>query len=148
MSGVHSDQLLAVKHAVDSVAPAERSGKPKLPENITTGTTLAQLVNEDSWFTLNILKVNTDFLPEDVNDLPTSLLRITSHLRTLECLTSLMTVRNLEFLDAAKSEEHYHVLQVVEQDRKSMPNLQKRKSNNDDKKSDFWRSGGLLFQVI
>ena len=35
-----------------------------------------------------------------------------------------------DFLNAARSEEHYqNVLQVVEQDRKNMPNLRKRKLN-------------------
>ena len=66
-----ADKLLAVKTAVDILAPKKRIGlafgKPEFPTNITAATSLGDLVNEDSWFTIHILQINTDFLTEDVD---------------------------------------------------------------------------------
>ena len=43
-------------------------GKPNVPTDITLTKTLANFINEDSWFTLHIMQLNTDFRTEDVHD--------------------------------------------------------------------------------
>lgn len=136
-----ADRLLAVKPDVIMLAPQNRfgygHGKPTFPTAITQTTTLPDLVNQDSWFTLHVLQINPDFLTEDVNDWPNS----PSYQESVANVDAINVINDCaergvklssDFLNAAKTEEHYqNVLQVVEQDRKNMPNLRKRKSNSD-----------------
>lgn len=136
-----ADRLIAVKPASAMLAPKNRFGtgfgKPKFPTDITSTTTLADFVNEDSWFTLHILQINTNFLTEDVHDWSNSPAYQDSsdNVRAINVINDCAergVKLSSDFLDAARSEEHYqNVLQVVEQDRRNMPNLRKRKSNDD-----------------
>ena len=139
-----ANQPLTVKPAVDIVAPWKRLGssfgKPKVPKNITSATSLADLVNENSnsWFTLHILQVNTDFLTEDVNDWSNSSayqepLANDGVINVINDCAKRGVKLSADFLCVARDEQHYqNVLQVVEQARKNMPNLKKRKSNPGD----------------
>ena len=110
-------------------------GKPKLTTatRITESTTLADLVAQDSWFLLNSLQIDHEFLKEPAETWSHS----TSYQASLKNIDALNVVNDCaergiklssDFLSAAKSEEHYqNVLQVAEADRKKMPNLRKRK---------------------
>ena len=42
-------------------------GKPRFPENVSQNTALADLVGKDSWFTMNILQIDDQFLTDDVD---------------------------------------------------------------------------------
>ena len=136
--GAFANQLLTFKTAVAIVAPRKQCGssygKPaEFPNNITSATSLADLVNEDSWFTLHILQVDIDFLIEDVNDWSKS----SAYQESLADIEALNVINDYaerrvklsaDFLCVARDEQHYqNVLQVVEQDLKNMPNLRKRK---------------------
>ena len=110
-------------------------GKPdfcKIPESMKQSTTLADLVKPESWFTFELLQIDHSFLT-DVESWPDS----AAYQRSLSNIQGLNVINDCAergvklssgFLEAAKSEEHYqNILQVVEKDRKNMPNLRKRK---------------------
>ena len=135
-----ADRLLALKPDTIMLAPQKRFGyaygKPAFPD-ITQTTTLSSLVDTDSWFTLHLLQINPDFLAEEVNtwpDLPSyqeSAANVEAVNVINDCAERGVKLSS-DFINAAKSEQHYqNVLQVVEQDRKNMPNLRKRKSTSD-----------------
>lgn len=135
-----ADRLLALKPDTIMLAPQKRFGyaygKPAFPD-ITQATTLSSLVDTDSWFTLHLLQINPDFLAEEVNtwpDLPSyqeSAANVEAVNVINDCAERGVKLSS-DFINAAKSEQHYqNVLQVVEQDRKNMPNLRKRKSTSD-----------------
>ena len=132
-----ADRLLAVKPALELQSPQDRFGsgfgKPKFPNFITISTTLADLVGSDSWYTFAVLKINSEFLTEDVSDW-------SSHDGYQAALTNIEALNvindsaergvklSADFLSTSKKEEHYqNVLQVVEGDRSRQSNLRKRK---------------------
>lgn len=131
-----ADSLLAVKPSTPIIAPQQRFGtgfgKPVFPSDISLDTNLSDLVERDSWFTFHILKLNPDFLSEDVTDWPESAAFQDSktNLQALNVINDSAergVKLSSDFLAAAKSEEHYqNVLQVVEENRKQKPNLRKR----------------------
>jgi hypothetical protein len=132
-----ADSIMAVKPETYSKVPQHRYGtdfgKPKFPTTITLSTTLADLVGVDSWFVFEILKLDPEFLTEDVEAWSTS----AAYQSSLKNLQAVNVVNDCaergvklssDFLSTAKSEEHYqNVLQVVEQDRKKIPCLRKPK---------------------
>jgi len=135
--------LLATKPDGDFVTPLDRYGtgfgKPKFPSNISESTTLADLVSKDSWFTMNILEINHEFLSEPVEAWPES----AAYQASLSNIDALNVINDCaergvklssDFLSTSRSEEHYqNVLQVVEEDRRARPNmrLRKRKAKTD-----------------
>lgn len=134
-----ADRLLAFKPNKEILAPCDRFGtgfgKPRFPEDINKSTTLADLISQDSWFTLQLLQINTEFLTEKVDNWPhspayqSSAVNVEAINVVNDCAERGVKLSS-DFLTASKTEEHYqNVLQVVEQDRKSMPNLRKRKSD-------------------
>ena len=133
--------LLATKPESPLPSPENRFGngfgKPKFPERITESTVLSDLVAEDSWYTMGLLQIDTTFLEEPVDswsELPeyqASLANINSLNVINDCAERGVKLSS-DFLSAARSEDHYqNVLQVVEEDRRSRPNLRKRKAKTD-----------------
>ena len=112
--------------------PSER-----IPAQCTESTGLSDLVTEDSWYTMGLHQIDTTFLEEPVDswsELPAyqaSLANINS-LNVINDCTERGVKLSSDFLSAARSEDHYqNVLQVVEEDRRSRPNLRKRKAKTD-----------------
>jgi len=135
------DRLLTVKPPEVIHTPCDRFGtgfgKPKFPTGINRSTMLADLVSQDSWFTLQILEIDHEFLAEDVGSrsnfaaYQASVVNVDAMNVVNDCAERGVKLSS-DFLAAAKTEEHYqNVLQVVEQDRKQTSNLRKRKSTND-----------------
>ena len=137
-----ADKLIELKPDDDLMQnlPKERFGtgfgKPTFPADIKIQTKLADLVTEDSWFMFRLLDLDSDFLLEDVDKWDD----LTSFM-TSKCKARSLNVTNdaaeravklsTDFLQSARTEEKYQsVLQVVEQDRKWLPNLRKRKSKS------------------
>eukprot|EP00918_Siedleckia_nematoides_P031604 GHVU01068397.1.p1 GENE.GHVU01068397.1~~GHVU01068397.1.p1 ORF type:complete len:196 (+),score=29.36 GHVU01068397.1:165-752(+) len=130
--------LLAVKPDGDLVAPEDRYGtgfgKPEFPSDMSESTTLADLVSKDSWFTMHALQINHEFLAEPVEAWPES----AAYQASLANIDALNVINDsaergvklsADYLSASKSEDHYqNVLQVVEESRRSVPNLRKRKA--------------------
>jgi len=130
-----AQQLLTVKPNRTTHLPAHRFGagfgKPKFPTNINQSTILANLVDEDSWFLFSLLQINTDFFELDVNKWKTT----PSYKEALQSVKAINVVNDpaeraiklsSDYLDTAKSEEHYqNVLQIVEEERKLIPNLRR-----------------------
>ena len=137
----HKLILLTVKPPEVIHMPCDRFGtgfgKPKFLTGINRSTTLADLVSQDSWFTLQILEIDHEFLAEDVGSwsnsvaYQASVVNVDAMNVVNDCAERGVKLSS-DFLAAAKTEEHYqNVLQVVEQDRKQTSNLRKRKSTND-----------------
>ena len=63
--------LLELKLDQAVITPCNRYGtgfgKPRFPENVSQNTTLANLAGKDSWFTMNILQIDDQFLNDDVD---------------------------------------------------------------------------------
>ena len=132
-----ADQLLALQPEDDIRRPYNRYGtgfgKPNFPQSIEESTSLSDLVTEDSWFTLRLLKVDHKFLTEEVESWPVS----PAYNSSLANVAAVNVINDFaergvklssDFLSAAKTERHYqNVLQVVEEDRRQRPNLRKRK---------------------
>ena len=124
------------------VAPQDRYGtgfgKPEFPSDLSESTTLADLVSKDSWFTMYALQINHKFLEEPVAAWPES----SDYQHSLRNIDALNVVNDCaergvklstDYLSASKSEDHYQdVLQVVEESRRSVPNLRKRKAKTTD----------------
>jgi len=142
------EKLLAVKPPDDLKLPQDRYGtgfgKPKFPDAITERTRLGDLVTGDSWFIVQLLEMDMDFLNDDIENWPGHPAFLISKEKTT-CLNVVndsaeRSVKlSADFIEAAKSEEHYqNILQVVESHRKETPNLRKRKrsltkvANDDD----------------
>lgn len=104
-------------------------GKPKFPENISSETSLGELVGQDSWFFFQVLGMNTEFLSENV-DLMHGNANFQSALKNITAVNVVNDSAergvklSSDFLEAARQEEHYqNILQVVEKNRKEKPNL-------------------------
>lgn len=132
-----ADKLLAVKPEEEVITPCNRFGtgygKPQFPENITQSTSLAELAGSNSWFTLRILQIDHEFLADKVENWPlcaayqSSIVSVGA-INVINDTAERGVKLSSDFLGAARSERHYqNILQVVEQDRKNMPNLRKRK---------------------
>ena len=136
-----ADRLLALKPSSKSNnnnLPQNRFGtgfgKPKFPTNISLSTTLADLAGPDSWFTFDILHMNSDFLKEDV----TSWSSLASYQQSLENTLAINVVNDSaercikfssNFLHAVKMEDQYqNILQVVDRDRIQHPNIRTRRT--------------------
>lgn len=108
-------------------------GKPKFPP-VNSNTTLSSLVTEDSWFSLHLLRINTDFLKNEVADWATS----ESYISGLQNVRAINVINDAaergvklsgDYLSAARKECHYqNVVQVVQKNRHDLPNLRKRKN--------------------
>ena len=132
-----ADKLLAVRPTTEQVTPLNRFGvgfgKPVFPSAVTLTTTLADLAGPDSWFIFHILQLRPEFLSNDVVDWPQHAAYQASavNLQALNVINDCAergVKLSSDFLSSAKGEKHYqNVLQVVEEDRKQMPDLRKRK---------------------
>lgn len=132
-----SDRLQTIKPDPEVGLPQNRFGtgfgKPRFPQaiNLSSTTTLADLVGTDSWFMFNILQLNSDFLTKDIGEWKES----DAYQNSQTNIQALNVVNDCaergvklssDFLSSAKKEEHFqNVLQVVEDDRKERPNLRK-----------------------
>lgn len=133
---VLADSMLAIRPANLS-NPKHRFGmgfgKPKFPKKIDDSSTLSDFVGIDSWFLFFILKLDSEFMVEDVKQWPNCISYQTSktNLKGInvvnDCAERGIKLTN-DFLTSAKTEDHYqNILQVVEHDRKKIPNLRKRR---------------------
>ena len=106
-------------------------GKPRFPENVTQTTTLADLAGKDSWFAVNILQIDGQFLTDNVDTWSQSQayqssLRNVLVVNVVNDSAERRVKLSSDFLTTAHSEKDYqNVLQVVEQERKVMPNLRR-----------------------
>jgi hypothetical protein len=135
-----ADKLLEVKPTEDLQAPTDRFGtafgKPKFPREVTSSSTLADFVAPDSWYFFHLLKLDSSFLVEEVDDWDTN----ASYQAAKVNIQAINVINDSaergvklssDFLASARTESHYQdVLQVVERDRKETPNLRKRKSKD------------------
>lgn len=135
-----AEKLLMIQPGDDVTIPRNRFGtgfgKPKFP-TISSTTRLGDLVTEDSWFIFRLLEMDTEFLIHDVQAWPGRPSFLEAKAKTIALnVVNDSAERGVklssDFLDTARSEEHYqNILQVVEADRKQMPSLRKRKRETD-----------------
>ena len=134
-----ADVLLTIQPDSMPCTPKHRYGfgygKPSFPK-VTQETMLADLVNEDSWFTVNLLRLNMTFLTKNVDSWQND-----DHFKASKFIVDGLNVVNdpaeravklrNDFISSARGEDHFqNVLQVVECDRKARPNLRKRAKLN------------------
>ena len=133
-----ADALLAIKsHANTLKNPLHRFGtdfgKPKFPKFIDENTRLCYLVNEDSWYTINLLELKMDFLSTDIQDWEMS-----DNYNESKFIVERLNFTNdpaergvklsTDYIASLREEDHFqNVLQVVERERKEMPNLRLKK---------------------
>ena len=134
-----ADELLRCKPENEITVHSNRYGngygKPTFPQ-ITENTELPDLVDVDSWYTVSLLELDMNFLSENVDCWEIS----ESYIISLHNVNSLNFTNDpaeravklsADFASSARSEEHYqNVVQVVEADRKALPNIRIRNSNN------------------
>ena len=129
--------LLNAKPEDSSSLPQARFGlgygKPVFPTDIGLNTELADLVTADSWFLFESLQLQPQFLREEVMTWSSS----SSYKTSLENVRAINVINDSaergvkmcsDFQQSARKETNIqNVLQVVEKDRRSLPNLRKRK---------------------
>ena len=136
-----ADTLLDTKPEAERHAPHHRHGtgfgKPKFSKEVGLQSKLADFVTEDSWFFFSVLKLDSSFLHLDVAAWPeadsfkTSLANVTG-MNVINDAAERGVKLSSDFMASARTEEHYqNVLQVVEADRASNPNLRKKRFNFD-----------------
>lgn len=132
-----ADALLRVQPATDLQSPQSRFGsgwgKPRFPSSIDLSTTLCDLVDADSWFTIFRLEIDASFLQLPVSEWDTN----EAYLASAQNVKALNVVNDAaergvklatDFVDVARSDEHFqNILHVVEDDRKQNPNLRLKK---------------------
>ena len=97
-------------------------------------TTLGDLVGHDSWAMIGLLKLDCSFLDRAVatwSECPAYKISAATakSLNVVNDCAERGVKLSTDFLGSARTELHYQdVLQVVEQDRRSHPNLRKRRS--------------------
>ena len=103
-------------------------GKPIFPA-LTANTTLADLVNTDSWWTVELLDLNLDFINEDDKEwnqhdaYVASKKIVVDGLNVVNDPAERAVKLTSDFAHAARHEDHFqNILQVVEADRKMRPN--------------------------
>jgi hypothetical protein len=135
-----ADKLLMLKPVDDDFTIqgrfGEGFGKPKFPSEINLNTKLADLVTQDSWLLFRLLDLDADFLSEDVDEWPGT----SSYENCVVNIQAINVVNDgaeraikmgSDFLHCARKEENFqNLVQVVEMNRKTLPNLRKRKHNN------------------
>ena len=129
-----ANALIEIKPDILPAIPIHRYGsgfgKPIFPE-LTETTTLSDLINEDSWFTAHLLKLDMSFLIEDVN-----MWKENNNFKSAKIIVEKLNNVNdpaeravkltSDFVSSSRDEEHFqNILQVVESDRKTRPNLSK-----------------------
>lgn len=129
-----ADAILENKPEVLPVNPIHRFGngfgKPDFPE-LTAKTRLADLANQDSWFGMQQLHINADFLPRNVDEWPAS--ETVQSINVVNDCAERGVKLTSDYVSAARSEDHLqNVLQAVESDRRQHPNLRKRKGDDGD----------------
>lgn len=132
-----ANKLLVVKPHECIHAPLHRYGtgfgKPTFPKNISLSTTLADLVTKDSWFIFTLLQIDDTFLNNEIESWPSNIafksaLENTAAINVVNDCAERGVKLSSDVLTAARSEEHYqNILQVVEEDRRCLPNLRKLK---------------------
>ena len=137
-----ADRLLLLKPESLPTMPVNRFGKgygkPRFP-SLDADTSLADLLGHDSWFTVQMLKLDVSFL-----DLPvfeweetesySDGLKIIKNVKVLNDSAERAVKLTTDFIDKARSEDHFqNILQVVEKERKTTPDLRrKRRKITDD----------------
>ena len=122
-----ADVLLTIQPHSMPCTPKHRYGfgysKPSFPK-VTQETMLADVVNEDSWFTVNLLRLNMTFLTKNVDSGQND-----DHFKASKFIVDGLSVVNdpaeravklrNDFVSSARGEDHFqNLLQVVECDRK------------------------------
>jgi len=135
-----ANKLLAVKPTGTVHKPCSRHGtgfgRPNHPKSIDRSTSLSDLITKDSWFTMQLLDIDHEFLSQDVG----SWEQASSYQSSKANATSLNVVNDSaergvklssDFLATARTEGNYqNNMQVAEQNRKQIPNLRKRTSKD------------------
>ncbi|ELU11830.1 hypothetical protein CAPTEDRAFT_188638 [Capitella teleta] len=125
-------RLLSIKPEVPAM-PSSRYdtgfGKPAFPI-MTESTSLADLVTPDSWWIFKLLNLDSSFLEHNVTKWQ-ELASYQACLAAVKCLNDAAergVKLSSDFLSAARNEENYQsVIQVVQQNRKDLPNLRQAK---------------------
>lgn len=135
-----ADALLIIKPASNLQAPLNRFGagwgKPICPSVVINATTrLCDFVGKDSWFTIYRLQLNVSFLSLPVIEWQSN----EAYKASLVNIGAVNVVNDgaergvklaSDFVDTARDDKHFqNVLQVVEEDRKAVPDLRRRKSS-------------------
>jgi hypothetical protein len=137
-----ADALLALRPLTSLQAPTNRFGngwgKPRFPSSIDSSTRLCQLVDIDSWFTMYRLQLDSSFfdLPVDEWDQTAAYIASARNVEAVnvvnDCAERGVKLAS-DFVETARSDEHFqNVLQVVEKDRKRLPNLRRKRRNNEE----------------
>ena len=115
----------------------EGYGKPCFP-SLDADTSLADLLGHDSWLTVEILKLDVSFLDlpvfecEETESYSNGLKKI-KNIKVLNDSAERAVKLTTDFIDKARSEDHFqNILQVVEKERKTTPDLRKRRKITDD----------------
>ena len=137
-----ADALLMLRPLTSLQAPMNRFGngwgKPRFPLSIDSSTRLCQLVGVDSWFTMYRLQLDSSFLnlPVDEWDKTSAYIASAGNFEAVnvvnDCAERGVKLAS-DFVETARTDEHFqNVLQVVEKDRKCMPNLRRKRRNNEE----------------
>lgn len=130
-------RLINVQPGDEVIIPVDRFGtgygKPKFPDDIISTTRLGDLVSSDSWLIFKLLQIDVTFLQHCVVDWPSD----PSYLASKSRIAAVNVVNDAaergvklsaDYLHAAKCEKHFqNILQVVEADRKRVPDLRRRR---------------------
>ena len=130
-------KLLEIKPDDTTILPQERFGtgygKPKFPA--MTGHTrisLSEFVAGDLWFFFRLLEIDPKFMDYPVETWTHKAGK--DNVRSINCVNDCAergVKLSSDFLGSARTEKNYqNVLQVVEKDRKTTPNLRSRKKLN------------------
>lgn len=132
-----ADALLAVKTPAELHAPINRFGtgwgKPQFPHFvINLSTRLCDFVGVDSWFTIYHLKLDVSFLQLPVDNWNTD----ASYMASAKKVSAINVINDAaergvklasDFVESARSDDHFqHVIQIVENHRKTTPNLRRK----------------------
>lgn len=133
----------------DNPSPSGRFGtgfgKPKLVQVDPHTTALPDLISNDSWFFFKALKLNTDFLTEEViewqaNSSYVSSCSVVNNLKVVNDTAERGVKLGTEYLSSANTESRYqNILQSVEYSYKKTPDLRKKaKLGNEDENNLKW----------
>ena len=108
-------------------------GKPAFPKNITTESKLSDFITPDSWYFFKLMNINSSFLSLDVglwlsDDSYKDAAKNVRAINVVNDCAERGVKLSSDFISGARCEENYQdIIQVVEGNRKDLPNLRKRK---------------------
>lgn len=133
-----ADKLINMKPANPLVSPLDRTGsgygKPNFPNEITLVSCLTDFIKVDSWFFFHILEIDDSFLALPVGEWSQSAayqsaLLYVGAVNVVNDVAERGVKLGTDYSRSARSEKHFqNTIQVVESNRKHIPNLRKRKS--------------------